>query len=75
VRYEIAVNGYGDDPLGDAFLTIADGEGTRVTSDDDSGSGMDARLRFTPENAGTFLIQASGLGGSTGWYQVSIMRQ
>jgi hypothetical protein len=75
VRYEIAVNGHGDDPLGDAFLTIADGEGTRVTSDDDSGSGMDARLRFTPENAGTFLIQASGLGGSTGWYQVSIMRQ
>jgi hypothetical protein len=75
VRYVIEVNGHGDDPLGDAFLTIADGEGTRVTSDDDSGSGMDARLQFTPENAGTFLIQASGLGGSTGWYQVSIMRQ
>ena len=65
----------GDDPLGDAFLTIADGEGTRVTSDDDSGNGMDARLRFTPEAAGTYYIQASGLGGSTGWYQVSIMRQ
>lgn len=75
VRYVIEVNGHGDDPLSDAFLTIADAEGTRVTSDDDSGNGMDARLRFTPEASGTFYIQASGLGGSTGWYQVSIMRQ
>lgn len=75
VRYVIEVNGHGDNPLGDAFLTIADSEGTALTTDDDSGSGMDARLRFTPENSGTFLIQASGLGGSTGWYQVSIMRQ
>lgn len=75
VRYVIEVNGTGETPLRDAFLTIVDAEDNRVASDDDSGNGMDARLRFTPETGGTYYIQASGLGGSTGWYQVSILRQ
>jgi len=75
VRYQIDVSGVGDHPLTDAFVTLLDANGERVTSDDDSGDGRDARLRFTPETSGTFHIQASGLGGSTGSYQVSVTRR
>jgi hypothetical protein len=75
VRYVIDVRGDGDNPLADPFLTIMDAQNERVTSDDDSGDGLDARLRFTPAQPGEYYIQASGLGGSTGSYQVSIVRQ
>jgi hypothetical protein len=75
VSYLIEVRGEGDQPLTDPFLTVLDAEYERVTSDDDSGAGLDARLLFTPEQGGMYYIQASGLGGSTGWYVVSIARQ
>jgi len=75
VRYVIAVNGAGDHPLADPYLVVTDGENNNVGSDDDSGAGLNARLRFRPETSGVYYIQASGLGGSTGWYQVSIVRQ
>lgn len=74
-RYTITVSGAGENPLADPFLAISDGENNVVASDDDSGPGLDARLRFTPAQTGEFYIQASGLGGSTGWYQVEIVRQ
>ena len=75
VRYVIDVRGVGDDALGDPFLTVLDAQNQRVTSDDDSGDGLDARLRFTPAQPGEYYIQASGLGGSTGSYQISIVRR
>lgn len=73
--YTIEVSGAGDSPLADAFLTIRDEGDQVVASDDDSGDGMDSRLRFRPEVSGIYYIQASGLGGSIGWYQVSIVRR
>jgi Bacterial pre-peptidase C-terminal domain len=75
VRYQIEVRGTGDNPLADPFLAVMSEQNERVTSDDDSGPGLDARIRFTPEASGSFFLQASGLGGSTGWYQISIVRQ
>lgn len=75
VRYLIEVKGEGDNPLADAFLAVLNSSGERVTSDDDGGDGLDARLRFTPETNDMYYIQASGLGGSTGWYRVSITRE
>lgn len=74
-RYVIDVRGHGDTPLTDAFVAIIDVNGQRVASDDDSGNGLDARLRFTPRTDGEYYIEASGLGGSTGGYQVQIVRQ
>lgn len=74
-HYVIEVKAEGDHPLGDPYLTLLDGNGERVTSDDDSGPNLDARLRFTPSQSGTYFIQASGLGGATGSYKVSIVRQ
>jgi len=75
VRYEIDVRGHGDNPLADPFVTILNANAEGVVTDDDSGDGLDARVRFTPETAGEYYIQASGLGGSTGDYQVQIVRQ
>ncbi len=74
-RYVIEVVGQGDHPLSDPFLNVLDGEGNSVVSDDDGGDGLDSRLRFTPSQSGEYYIQASGLGGSTGSYQIRIVRQ
>jgi hypothetical protein len=75
VRYTIEARGHGDTPLADPFVAIMDANNERVASDDDSGPGLDARLNFRATQSGTYFIQASGLGGSVGGYQVSIVRQ
>ena len=75
VTYVIDAAGRGEHPLADPFVAIVNDENTRITSDDDGGAGKDARLRFRPEASGDFLIQVSGLGGSTGDYEVKIVRR
>lgn len=75
VRYLIQVRGTGEHPLTDPLLTIANSAGERVTSDDDSGRGLDAQLRFTPQTSDVYYLQASGNAGSLGWYTISIVRQ
>jgi hypothetical protein len=71
----IEVSGDGEHPLADPFVAIVNENNEAIASDDDSGDGLDARLRLTPQDSGTYYIQASGLGGSIGWYQVSIVRR
>lgn len=75
VRYTIDLRGQGDRPLADPYLAVFGMEGERVAADDDSGAGNDSRLRFTPQQSGSFFPQASGLGGTTGGYQIVIARQ
>jgi hypothetical protein len=74
-RYVIDVRGSGEAPLADPFLAVIDMNGTRVDSDDDSGDGRDARLRFSSAEGGSYLLQVSGLGGAIGGYTISIVRQ
>jgi hypothetical protein len=73
--YAISVSGQGENPLADPFLAVLNEGEERIASDDDSGPGLDAQLRYSPEQSGTYYIQASGLGGSIGWYQIAIVRQ
>jgi hypothetical protein len=75
VRYVITVNATGPNALGNPHLILTDGENNQVAADSDSGPGRNARLRFTAREAGSYYIQASGAGGTTGAYQVSIVRQ
>lgn len=75
VRYVIDVRGHGANALADPFVSILGADGASVTTDDDSGPGRDARVRFSSPTGGEFYIQASGLGGSIGDYQVEIVRQ
>ncbi|MEZ5994252.1 MAG: PPC domain-containing protein [Hyphomonadaceae bacterium] len=73
--YEINVRGAGEHPLADPFVALVNDENTRLTSDDDSGPGLDARVRYRADATGDIVIQVSGLGGSTGTYQVQIVRR
>ena len=75
VRYVMEVRATGPDALGNPMLTLMDGENNRVASDNDSGPGRNALLRFTARETGSYYIQASGAGGTTGSYQVTIVRQ
>jgi hypothetical protein len=75
VTYVIEARASGEHGLADPFVAVFNAENTRVTSDDDSGGGRNARLRFRPRESGDFLIQVSGLGGATGDYEVRIVRR
>lgn len=75
VRYVMEVVGYGDHPLNDPMLTLLNDNDEAIASDDNSGPGRNARLRFTARESGAFFIRASGVGGATGTYQVKIVRQ
>jgi hypothetical protein len=47
----------------DSYLFLYDHNGIRVAEDDDSGGNLDARIRFTPNRTGNYLVSASVLGG------------
>jgi len=56
----------------DAFLTIADFDGTVLAEDDDGGSGLNARMRVQLE-AGSYIVVASSFGaGEVGAYTLSV---
>ncbi|MCX7357888.1 MAG: DVUA0089 family protein, partial [Alphaproteobacteria bacterium] len=61
-------------PNGPDALIVRQG-GRQVASDDDSGPGNDARLRFRPETSGEYLINVSGLSNTVGGYEVKIARR
>jgi phospholipase/lecithinase/hemolysin len=54
--------------LADPSLSIADGSGSVMAQDDDSGLGLDAHLEFTAPTTGTYAIQVAGVGATTGSY-------
>jgi hypothetical protein len=73
-RYEFTLSGNGDNALSDPFLTLLNSSGETITSDDDSGPGLDARIRFTAPEDDVVYLQASGLGGATGGYKIEVKR-
>ena len=50
----------------------ADGNRIRGTTDNNGGTGHNARLLFEPENAGTYYIAGGANGDRTGTYRVSV---
>ena len=59
---------------GDAFLTIFDAAGVAVPGafDDDSGSGFNSFLAFTPATSGNYYLEARQVGGNPGSYTALI---
>jgi len=56
----------------DAFLTIADFDGTVLAEDDDGGSGLNARMTIQLE-AGSYIVVASSFeAGEVGAYTLSV---
>ena len=61
--------------LSDPYLRLYDSTGVRLNSDDDSGTGLNAQLNFTPSTTGTYYLgaSASGIyGTATGNYNLSV---
>ena len=59
--------------LPDPLLTLLDSDGNPIGGDDDGGSGLNARLLLTPEEAGRYYIAAGAYGDATGTYRVTVL--
>ena len=73
-RFDMEGADSGDGTLSDPFMRIRDSSGTSLDSNDDSGTGLNARISgFTASYSGTHYISAgtSLVAGETGTYRVS----
>ena len=62
--------------LSDAFVRLYNSGGIQVASDDDSGTGLDSQIIFTPGASGTYYVDAGAFAdGLTGTYRVSVVDQ
>lgn len=69
-HYTIELTPRGANPLTAPVLNVVNEGGDHVATGARSG----ARVTFSPEQAGTFYLQASGRGAATGDYKISIRR-
>ena len=63
------------DLLADPKLKIYNSSGTAIAGaeDNDSGTGLNAALSFTPGSTGTYYIEVTGHGtGAAGWFTVAV---
>ena len=57
----------------DAYLRVLRSDGTLIATDDDGGSGSNARLEFRTPDAGDYLVIATSYeAGATGGYRVNV---
>ncbi|HZZ81231.1 MAG TPA: MJ0042-type zinc finger domain-containing protein [Gemmataceae bacterium] len=60
----------------DTYLNVVDDTNLIVAHDDDSGGGLNARVKFVPQRTADYHIEATCFGGhETGPYALSIQRQ
>ena len=71
-RYLISDNGTGSSVLSDPNIVLYDAAGTALAFDNNTGSGLNAKLSFTPDATGVFYIEADAIGSATGDYGISI---
>lgn len=57
----------------DAYLRLADAAGMELASDDDSGGGSNARIKFTPTGDDMFKFHVTSFAGGTGKYTLTIL--
>lgn len=57
--------------LADPSLTLYSTTGTRITSDDDSGAGLNALLSYRATTTGTFYLGVTGYSAQSGTYTLS----
>jgi len=56
----------------DPYLVLTDGTGKSLAEDDDSGGGLNARIVFRPEQAGTFRILATSINFGAGAFTLTV---
>ncbi len=67
-QYQLRASSAG---LGDPLLTLRNSGGGFVTSNDDSGGGLNSLITFTASSSGTFYLDVQDYGSGTGAYTVS----
>jgi len=75
VSYQIEIRGLpsSNGTLPDSFLRLRDSSGNLIASDDDSGTGTDSLLTFTPSSSATYFIDVQSYGNSySGTYAIYI---
>jgi hypothetical protein len=65
----------GSKGLNDPYLTIRGANGSFIVDDDDSGTGLNAKIVFKPPTDGFFFLDVNGVGSSIGDYTVTIKEQ
>ncbi|MBJ7485091.1 M10 family metallopeptidase C-terminal domain-containing protein, partial [Brevundimonas sp.] len=58
--------------LGDGALAVYDSLGRLIQTDNDTGPGLDAQIRFTPTTSGIYYVVTTGQNGSVGTYRLTI---
>jgi RTX calcium-binding nonapeptide repeat (4 copies)/Bacterial pre-peptidase C-terminal domain len=62
----------GQGTLSDPLLRLLSNDGaTQVSSNDDSGAGLNSFISYTPTATGTYYLSAQAFGGNTGTYRLS----
>ena len=56
----------------DTFITLYDANASRLTSDNDGGSGRASKIVWTAPSSGTYYVGVEGRNGSTGGYWLSV---
>ena len=70
--FGVAGSATGSGTLADPFLVLRDSGGAFISQDDDSGSGANARIDYTPDTSGTFWLSVRSFGSNpTGTYVVT----
>ncbi|MEA3642210.1 MAG: S8 family serine peptidase [Lamprobacter sp.] len=58
--------------LTDPLISLYTSTGAFITSDDDSGAGLDSRLEYVVSEGGTYYLSASAFGTATGSYTLTV---
>ncbi|MFZ2029151.1 MAG: PPC domain-containing protein, partial [Vitreimonas sp.] len=71
-QFDLRGSPSGGGTLADPFLRLRDSAGNSITSDDDSGTGLDSRITYTATSSGTFYLSVgSSTTSGTGTYTVA----
>lgn len=71
--YLISLDSRGASGVSDPYLRVLSSNGSLVVQDDDSGSGLNARLSLTVTTAGTYYLEAGAYASyDTGAYSLSL---
>ena len=57
--------------LSDPFLILRDANGGFVDQDDDSGTGFESQITFTPDTSGTYFLSVRNFKSETGTYSLA----
>jgi hypothetical protein len=71
-RVRIDMEAIDPTPRFDTYLIVLGPNGQELAQDDDGGEGLNSRLLFTAQAAGTYTIRARGFGGRAGSFRLTV---